>query len=438
MAFYIIVCIIILSFIKGVLELSGIPETFLQLSIDTLIILLSFVAFIRILKLKKTIFPALTIIILLLLTILLSFLVTDVTSLHLMLFIKRFGVYILFFYSLFNIKLSEKQKKKIVSLFIFMFIIQIPAAIIKLLVLGGTLEKIVGTMSVMEGSLATTMPLLAISYLIVFYLDSPKLKYIILILSFIGIGLVSNKLGILFYVMFLFIYLSYLFASPKFYFPNFKFFKKMTIMSIYLLIIFSLFVTLNPRANPEHKVGGSIDIEFLQNFVENYQTLDLDTGVEGDGRFEAPFVALKRLSDKGIVSLLFGFGPGDIVKSSLTAYENPLLEKYNIGYGGRLGVVWMLMQIGILGTVFFVLFHFYIFKRLYRMYQTKEYDKFSKNIILTVLGFSALFFIDFFTYSAEMMMSPGVTITYFFAVYYVFTLKKQSYFIKDNRKDLKK
>lgn len=422
MIFNLIALIFIISFTKGLFELVGVQETLLQLIIEGLILLFAFLSLTNILRNQKIILPAFYIVLALSIVTFLSYLITDVSSLQFALYFRKLFIYILFFYALFNIKLTLLQKNKILSLLSILFLIQIPATLIKLTILGGTLEKIVGTMSVMEGSLATIMPLLPIVYLISHYLEYQEKKKMIYVLLFIGIGLMSNKLGILFYVIGLFAVLSYLNARTKFLLPNFKLIKKMFISSIYALIIFSLFVTLNPRANPEHKVGGSIDIEYLQNFVEDYQTLDLKNGVEGDGRFDAPFVAFDRLYNGGLINIIFGFGPGEIVESSFTRYRNPLLEKYNIGYGGRLGVVWIMMQVGLLGLLLFSYFHIYFFKEMFKLYKKNILTKDESIILLAVICFSIIFFIDFFTYSSLLILSPGVTLSYYFGIYYIFSV----------------
>jgi len=420
MIFYLISLIFILSFMKGALELLGLSESILQLIIEFLIVLLFTYSLLNVLKNKKFLGPGVIINILLFSIILFSFLVNNVSITQMILFIRKFGIYYLFFYALFNTDLGSIQKDKLLKLIIFLFLIQIPASFIKLVVLG-TQEKIVGIISVQEGSLATIMPLMAISYLIANYLELKNMKFIVVIFLFIGIGLISNKMGILFYVMILFITLSY-FYSNKYSntLINTIFIRKLFTVSILLVFLFMAFVSLNPRANPEHQVGGSIDIEFLMNYIEDYQNLDLKgSRVEGDGRFQAPVVALDRLKEGGYFNLLFGFGPGDIVKSSYTKYKDPLLQKYNIGYGGRLGLVWILMQIGIIGMVLFLLFHFLLFKKTWKIYHVESSDKRFNVLALTTVGFSLIYFLDFFTYSTQMIKTPGMAITYYFVIYYI-------------------
>lgn len=425
MNFYLIILILTISFTKGLFELFGISDTIIQLIIEFLILILFLISIRTIFENYKINFPGLTIIFALVLVILFSFLLSDVNTLQLILFIRKIGIYPIFFFSLFNIYLTEKEKEKIINILKKLFFIQIFAAFIKLIILGGTLEKIVGTVSLTEGSLATIMPLFPIIYLIVYYLEYKKLSYIFLILCFISIGLISNKLGILFYVIGLFIFLSYLYSKPKLFLPNSTFLKKLSINLFYLIIICVLFISLNPRANPEHKVGGSIDLIYLEKFVNDYQTLDLKTGVEGDGRADAPFVALNKLEKNGFTTLIFGFGPGEIIESAFTKYKNPLLEKYNIGYGGRLGIVWIVMQIGVLGLMIFLVFHLYLLKRMLYIYRKIHLNTQDNILVLIAIGFSVLFFIDFFTYSSGMIMSPSITLVYYFSIYYVLTLSKR-------------
>jgi len=426
-AYRITYILFIFAFFKGIFELIGINESYLQLIIDVLIISIFLISLIFMIERRDIIVLGSKITIILFIFIIISFLLTDLTPIYLILFLRKFFIYILFLYALLNIEFEEDEKESLFKLLVVLFLIQIPSAFIKLIVLGGTLEDIVGTMSVPEGSLATIMPLFGISYAISLYLNDNKIKYIILILLFMAIGLISNKLGILFYIFILFIFLTILYAKKRtnsFLF-NTSFLKNISKVVIYLLIIFVLFVSINPRANPEHKVGGSIDIDYLIKFTKDYNTLKLKgSKVEGDGRSEAPSLAFKRLENGGLMNILVGYGAGDIVESSFLPYENPLLEKYNIGYGGRLGVVWIMMQLGLIGVFIFVIFQISLFIKVYKKYAeaTIEEDVIK---ILAMLGIILIFFIDFFTYSSELLYSSGITITYYFLIYYIITYQNK-------------
>jgi len=421
---FVVYIIFILSFSKGVLELMGISETILQLIIESLIVVLFLMASLNVVKTKTIKGPGLVVFFILVGYSVISFLLNEVSGIQFFFFLRKLILYILFFYSLFNLKIPQADKQRVIKLLTILFIIQIPAAFIKLVVLGGTLEKIVGTMSINEGSLATIMPLFPIAYLINIYLEDNKIKNLILIGLFFFIGLMSNKLGIIMYIIVLFVLLTYLNSNSKYYLINLKFIKKMAINSFFLILIIGLFMSLNPRANPENKVGGSININYLIEFTENYQTLDQEDGTDGDGRFDAPFVSFERLSNAGIKNVFFGFGPGDIVKSSFFKFDNPLLEKYNIGYGGRIGLVWILMQLGVLGVIIFLVFHLYLLNRVYKIYRLKRKSMEIKILTSTVLGFFFIFFVDFFSYSTEMIENPGMAMTYFFGIFYILTLRQ--------------
>ena len=418
--FYLIYLVFIVSFLKGILAFGGVGEPITQAFIDLIIIILFFNSMLYVLKKKKIIAPGFTINIFLFIVIIVSFLLTDVQEIQLIIFIRKFTLYYLFFYVLFNINLNNMQIESLKKLIIFLFIIQVPSSFIKLILLGGTLEKIVGTISITEGSLATIMPLMAISYLISNYLISKNFKYIIWILLFIMIGLMSNKIAILFYLIILFIYLSYFYSTTKFRLPNLLFMKKLLLNMVYLIVIFLLFVVINPRTNPEHKVGGSFDIEYLIDLTEKYNTKkpSIYEG-EGQGRYDAPGVVFSRLHDGGLLNILLGFGPGEITRSSFTKYGDPLLEKYNIGYGGRQGWLWIAMQIGVIGMITMALFHFILLKKLLVVHKVKYLNKEDKIHILTALGFLLIYILDFFSYSRILFTSPSVVLTYYFVIFYV-------------------
>jgi len=417
----------ILSFSKGLLAILGINETISQLIIEFLILLLFSIAVSNILRRKKINGLGLLINLLLLFVILLSFILTSIESIKPILFLRNFFIYYIFFYSLFNINLRSRQKEKIKKLIFYLFLIQVIAAFIKLFIIGTT-ENFIGIMSISEGSIATIMPLFAIVYLLSNYLIYKYIKYLILILLFISIGLISKKIGIIFYIGILYIYLIYISSSTKNIFLNMVLIQKFFKSIIYFSIIFSLFISLNPRTNPEHIVGGSIDIEYLISYSEAYQTLNTreNMGIEGDGRFDAPGIVLNKMFDTGIINVLFGFGPGELVKSTLTKYKKPLLEKYHIGYGGRLGLIWITMQIGLIGLVLFLTFHILLYKKVKKIYNRTK-DKQYRVYLMTFLGFSIIYFLDFFTYSPSMILNPGLVLVYFYTFYYVLTYQKREF-----------
>lgn len=416
----IIVLTFLLSFFKGALYILGFNVVYLQLIIEALVVILFIISLFYSSQHNSMKFYNNIVVLLFFIVVLISFLLNNTNWLQFLLFYRHFFVYYLFLFALLNIKLPIKYMNKIFNLIVFLFILQIPAAFIKLGLIG-TKEYYIGTMQYLGGSLATIMPLMAIAYLIANYLASNKIIYIIFIFLFIAIGLISIKLGILFYVGVLFVIMSYIESVQQTNrFSNTRYIVKLFILLFVFSIIFIGYVKINPRANPEHKIGGSVDVEYLLDYSKKYNTMkEKGSKVEGDGRFDAPSVALNRLESGGYFNILFGFGPGDIVQSSYTKYSNPLLEKYRIGYGGRIGLVWMLMQVGILGTFLFVFFHLLLLRKLFSKYFRKKMDSNGRILTLTAIGFVIIFLLDFFSYSKVLMDVPGIVLTYFFMIYYV-------------------
>ena len=112
-------------------------------------------------------------------------------------------------------------------------------------------------------------------------------------------------------------------------------------------------------------------------------------------------------------------GPGDIIQSSLNniypGVENDrqlLMYKYGLGYGLRVGALWVGIQVGILGSLFYALFIFKIIRTAFKILKkskniiTKEY-----SIALTGMGFIVL--LDYFTYSQTFFYCGSISISFF-------------------------
>jgi hypothetical protein len=127
------------------------------------------------------------------------------------------------------------------------------------------------------------------------------------------------------------------------------------------------------------------------------------------------------------MTLLLGLGPGDIIMSRYTigadviGAESYLLGmKYDIGYGGRTGILFTAMQIGFLGAVFYFTFIFKVFSPFFKKYfygNDMPVDK--KIVALGLVGFLAVFIFDFFAYSQTSFQIIPVILPICFAYHYV-------------------
>lgn len=164
----IIYLIFTLCFTQGLLEifLNIYPEDS-RLLIEILIFILFFETFIS--KSKNFRLPYFKYIFLFVIFSIISFFINDSSPLELILFLRRYLIYFLFFYALYNLNLKDQERIKINRYLIILFLAQIPSSFVKFLILGVS-EGHVGTIAVLGGSIGTIMPLFAISFTISFYL----------------------------------------------------------------------------------------------------------------------------------------------------------------------------------------------------------------------------------------------------------------------------
>lgn len=424
LSYYLLFILFTVAFIQGFLAIFGVSEALTTLIMNGIVIILFFISLFIILKERKINFFAFSLFILLLIISIISFLLNDVSLLHLLFFIKVFFLPFLFFVALMNISFSNEQGEKVLKFIMILFLLQIPAAIIKTFLIGFQ-EDYMGTISIEGGSLATIIPLIAIAYLFsynMYYQD--KKKSLLLIPLFIFVAISCSKLGIILYLFVLLILLYFIHERNKF--LKFKtFISTIKFLTIGYIILYA-FIMMTPRANPDNVVGGSVDFSYALDFADTYTSREnKESRLIGVARKDAPAVVLNLMSQKGIIHIIFGFGPGDIVMSSyLVEYFDPLMQKYHLGYGARTGFIWIIMQIGILGTFVYLLFHILVFRRIYRKYNTSTNIE-HKVMLLTAIGVSIIFFIDYFTYSDSLVKQPAVVMTYFYLLYFVLKLENK-------------
>lgn len=423
-AYYVLQLTLILSFNIGLLATLSIAEPITRLIIDILIIILFVISLITTVQKKLAIFPFFKLVLLIFLITFISYLFTDVTLVDYLMFHRKVLLYFFFFYALFNINFSKVQIEKVFKVIIILFLTQIFATFIKLLTVG-VMEPYIGTIGILGGSIATIMPLIALSYIFSTYLVEKKTTILLLVPLFIMIGIASSKIAIIVYLfaLFSFLLLIYTFKNNGM-FINLKLFFKYTLMALLLLgSVSSAYISLNPRLNPEGKVGGSINFKHIENYFEMYNNADSlsyakSSRVHGQGRSDAHSAVLNVLYKND--SILLGMGPGDIIKSSYgRGYKkDPLLEKYKIGYGGRIGYLWIAMQIGYIGSFLLGLFNLYLLVDIAR---NNRYIKKDSNYkyILAFYGLSMVYFLDYLTYSSTFLLDPAIILTYLFSYFYI-------------------
>jgi len=315
-----------------------------------------------------------------------------------------FGYLILF--SVLNLKMNEKDTKAILRFIIFLFIVQIPASIIKFVILGQG-EQSVGTFGFSPGELGTLLPLIAISFLfaLILYNPSKRRLYISLIFVFIGFSLIAEKRAFFFLLP---IVLMVIFI---FYRGNSRVRRRFMVLLIPILLIVGYgFPRLNPCLNPQTKIGGDFDPYHIYNFFKSYVNLHDPEG-RSQGRWATTKMTINNLRISPQIFLI-GDGPGKLINSGiLDADINVSKFNYNIE-DGITGFAWTSLQIGMLGFIFYILFLLVLIHAIWKKYKSTS-NKFLRIMGLGLLGTSFVFLFDILIYSRAFMSGRNLSLVFF-------------------------
>ena len=179
------------AFTRVIFHLVGLPRMVPVLFTEICVILLLAKAlYLRLLVQKKPLqaagfFPMLGILV----VAILSYVYNQADMLPLIFFLRKTFIFYLFFIAVLNLDLSESTIKNINKYIILLFFIQIPASIVKLILIGQEEGRGIGTVSWQAGTLSTTLPLFAIAFLCAFYFFRRKARYLVLIFFFVFLEL---------------------------------------------------------------------------------------------------------------------------------------------------------------------------------------------------------------------------------------------------------
>lgn len=395
-----------LAFIEGGLDLFGLSASVNRLMRDGLIILF----FLNTILVKKGAFSfkfGLIIMVFTIITIL-SQLINNIAIIQLLTFYRRIFINFLLFWAVYNSNFSIIKEKGFFAFLVFLYLFQIFVAIYKVAIMGVN-ENFIGSISVRSGSLTTSYSMIGSIISFALYLHSGKKKYLYMIIGFVFFAFSGAKRAVAMYIPLSFILLFFINAKLTGLIKRLKFIQIFIFVTIGSFILFYILVITNPSLNPEGKIGGSFDIEFVIDYSQQYNSSEWR---EGNGRSNAPEAVYNLLLRDGLSHLLFGYGPGDIISSSANVSagiggdEQLVFEKYGLGYGTRTGFLWMFIQIGILGIGFYLLFFANIFRIIYLKLKSENRNY---EILLPTLGIILFFFLDFITYSAMFTLSNVFT-----------------------------
>jgi hypothetical protein len=372
-----------------------------------------------------------------------SFFLNDESLAAALLWCRQTFMFILFFFALQNLDLSEETVRRLNRFIVFLFLIQLPAGLLKYLLIGQD-EVWIGTVSKLNGSLSAILPMFAVSFLFAMFLNERGIKYLVLIVCFFLFGIIGEKRAIGFFIL-----LILVFETAVFLWARFK--SRHTVLSSRDIIIGAACILMGigfvllagniiASYDPKGRAHGPFDLKFIfwERVIHyNFRNMEIENNPEAEGhrtftlknrdgveqifkhgstmgRGRITLEAIRYIISRHPVHWLFGFGPGSMNRSPrLDRSKQTPYEEFGI-FGSYTGFIVYVLQIGFLGV--FCLFFFFvkIVAAVYHRYRlTSDCDYRIKA--LGFLGINFSFFIDFFFYSQTTINQQMLMPVYFYA-----------------------
>lgn len=316
---------------------------------------------------------------------------------------------------------------KINRVVFFLMVLQIGASVVKLYV-GGRSEEHVGTMVVTTGTLHTVFPIFAIIFMVYAWICmGGKYRYLFYIAGFLFMGWVGDKRGIYFYLVIILAILAWrrFRTQRKGRFIPVSVLKWAPLIPVIIVGVFYLGVRLTPTLNPEKKIWGSYDAQFLTTYLYYYNVMDIEKD-DYRGRFGGTYILVREFfRGEGIMiqrkvntkTVLTGFGPDKhvgIIPERITKLEAAGIYRPP-GYLFT-GFTQSLLATGIIGVVFLLWLFLYYIRKVSEVSRVEELNPYWKTIANSISMLGVLFLLDYFTYSATFYSVNTIYLTFFFFV----------------------
>jgi len=309
----------------------------------------------------------------------------------------------LFFLAVVNFPLSEDSFKKINAFLFIMLFGQIVASVLKYLAWGVREGGIIGTFGVNQGALSTIFPILAIVFLLTFYLIYEKKNiYLFFMIGFVLMAWGGGKRAFIFILPF-FILFTYILYKKFEHHENIITIKntvRAALIIIVLLPVLYIMIIYTPTLNPERQYGGSFDIRHVIEYARSYQTgahFHFEPDRYGDRTVMSGRMATMKhaysLVNTNTQKLLFGFGPSSI-------YATPRGDENLVRFGVvefQTGFARYIMLVGIPGALLVLLLYGRITLLCTQQYYT--YNNYWRAIILGLFISMFVLLYDYFLYS---------------------------------------
>jgi hypothetical protein len=309
----------------------------------------------------------------------------------------------------------------------FLFVIQILASVIKLYLVGRS-EEHVGTMVITTGTMHTVFPILAIIFMVYAWVWLGKhRRYLFYTLGFLFMGWVGDKRGIYFYLV---IILGLLFwrrfrTERRGSFIPASVLRWAPFAPLIIIAIFYLGLRLTPTLNPEKKIWGSYDPEYLISYFYYYNIKDTKNE-DYRGRFGGTYILVNEFfRGNGLMirrpvdakSVLTGFGADKhvgIISERITKLEAAGIHRPpGVIYTG---FTQSLLATGVLGVILLLWLFLFYTSRVSRVSHNPELNPYWKVILNSTSMMGVLFLLDYFTYSPTFYTNNTIYFTFFYFV----------------------
>ena len=329
-----------------------------------------------------------------------------------------------FFLALVNLSLSDNEIKNINKFIFILFLIQIPVATIKLFIWGPG-EGAIGTYSLSEGSLSTIITLIAIGYLIPFFVYYHRsFWYNLISFGFIYFSIIAKKRALVYMLPAVIFFQAICILMEK----NIdSYIKKIAKSRILLLAPFIILIVLYfcirfvPALNPEKKFWGSFDLIHSAKVFKEYFVRQPNEFGYTTSRFSTTRRVFSVLYKKGLTNFFFGYGPGSYTKSRFVEEEEKRIayKDLRISYGVT-PLTYIAIEYGILGLFPFFLFISAVFLKCFKFWKIAD-TNYWKAFALGTMTFAFSMILLWGTYHIPSFTGDPVPCLYYYCMAIVFS-----------------
>ncbi|NWF75463.1 MAG: hypothetical protein HXY53_02645 [Nitrospirae bacterium] len=337
---------------------------------------------------------------------LLSIIANSVNPIRAILALRLDIKFILMFYLLVNLNMSEEFYRKIIKIFIILLLIQIPTALIKYQFYGQG-EQAIGTYAAWGGGYSIILPMVAISLFgSMFIHNKPRIVYILVICGFIIFSIIGGKKGLIYLgpllLGYIILHISLMKESRG------KIFRSLAI-GLLILIMFFPIVMFVPWLTPALE-----DFSYLKDFVLIYDVKYSSSGAP-IGRIPSTITTFETLT-KSPELFLLGYGPGSMMKSFFKEFDTKELatRPIDIIYGVT-ELVLIPIEYGYLGFLIYYLVPLFLLFKINLIFYQNIDDIYWKTISFSFSSIIVSYFLIGVIYMAILRSDLAAFILWFFA-----------------------